>query len=81
MTLLGLAEHAGVSGGRLNRPGLQDALRKIEAGDIDGIVVARVDRLSRSLLDFTTMIERSRKKGRQLVAVDLGVERAGPRGS
>jgi DNA invertase Pin-like site-specific DNA recombinase len=40
--------------------GLQEALTTVEGGDADGIVVAKVDRLSRWLLNFTTLIERSR---------------------
>jgi DNA invertase Pin-like site-specific DNA recombinase len=72
--LVALHEDAGLSGARLDRPGLQEALAEVEAGTADGIVVAKVDRLSRSLLHFTTLIERSRKKGWQLVALDLGVD-------
>ena len=72
--LLAVAEDAGLSGSRLDRPGLTEALRQVETGDADGIVVAKVDRLSRSLLHFTTLIERSRKNGWQLVALDLGVD-------
>jgi DNA invertase Pin-like site-specific DNA recombinase len=72
--LLALAEDAGLSGSRMDRPGLQEALRTVEASEADGIVVAKVDRLSRSLLHFTTLIERSRKQGWQLVALDLGVD-------
>src|ERR687892_1446762 len=43
----------GFSGGNLDRPALQRLLRDIEAGRIDAIVCYRIDRLSRSLADFT----------------------------
>jgi DNA invertase Pin-like site-specific DNA recombinase len=42
--------------------------------------VAKLDRLSRSLLDFSALMERSRKKGWALVALDLGVDTTTPAG-
>jgi DNA invertase Pin-like site-specific DNA recombinase len=52
----------------------------IERGDADALVVAKVDRLSRSLLDFAGIVERSRKQDWQLVALDLGVDTTTPQG-
>lgn len=46
----------------------------------DALVVAKVDRLSRSLFDFTTVMERSRKQGWALVALDVGVDTTTPAG-
>ena len=43
----------------------------MELGEADRIVVAKLDRLSRSLMDFSTLMERSRRKGWDLVALDL----------
>jgi site-specific DNA recombinase len=54
-----LPEHyddGGYSGGNLERPALARLLADIEAGKIDAVVVNRVDRLSRSLLDFAQMM-------------------------
>jgi DNA invertase Pin-like site-specific DNA recombinase len=62
------------------RPGLDSALALIEAGDADGLIVAKLDRLSRSLLDFAALVERSRRKRWTLVALDLGVDTATPSG-
>ena len=45
------------SGGHLNRPALQRLLKDIEAGKVDCIVCYKLDRLTRSLLDFTKLIE------------------------
>src|SRR6202140_5036247 len=47
----------GVSGGTLDRPALKRLLADVEAGRIDIVVVYKVDRLSRSLLDFHKLIE------------------------
>jgi DNA invertase Pin-like site-specific DNA recombinase len=43
-------------------------------------VVAKLDRLSRSMADFTRLMERSWKKGWALVALDLGVDTTTPAG-
>ena len=50
-------DDGGYSGGSMDRPALQRLLADIEAGKIDCCVVYKVDRLSRSLLDFAKMME------------------------
>ena len=50
-------DDGGISGGTLERPGLQRLLRDIEAGLIDCIIVYKLDRLSRSLMDFSKLVE------------------------
>jgi len=50
-------DDGGYSGGTLERPGLKRLLADIEAGAIDIVVVYKIDRLSRSLLDFTRLVE------------------------
>jgi site-specific DNA recombinase len=42
----------GESGKSLDRPALQQLLTRVRAGDLDLVMVTRIDRLSRSLLDF-----------------------------
>ena len=50
-------DDGGVSGGTLDRPALQRLLTDVEAGLIDVIVVYKIDRLSRSLMDFARLVE------------------------
>ena len=50
-------DDGGLSGGTLERPALQRLLADIEAGRIDILVVYKVDRLTRSLLDFSKLID------------------------
>jgi site-specific DNA recombinase len=50
-------DDGGFTGGNTDRPGLQRLLADIEAGRVDCVVVYKVDRLSRSLLDFARMME------------------------
>jgi len=51
-------DDGGLSGGTLERPALQRLLADVAAGQIDIIVVYKVDRLTRSLLDFAKLVER-----------------------
>jgi DNA invertase Pin-like site-specific DNA recombinase len=78
--LLTIYEDAGASGKSLKRPGLTDALEAVEGGEAEALVVAKLDRLSRSLLDFACLMERARRKGWSLVALDLGVDTSTPSG-
>jgi len=73
--LVEIYEDAAASGKSTNgRPGLAQALEAVESDAAAGIVVAKLDRLSRSIVDFGTLLERSRKNGWALVALDLGVD-------
>jgi DNA invertase Pin-like site-specific DNA recombinase len=62
-------DDGGFSGGNLERPGLQRLLENVEAGRIDCVVVYKVDRLSRSLLDFARLIEVFDRKGVSFVSI------------
>lgn len=80
-SLAALFEDAGASGKSLSgRPGLSAALNELESGRASTLVVAKLDRLSRSLLDFSGLMERSRREGWSLVALDLGVDTTTPSG-
>jgi site-specific DNA recombinase len=50
-------DDGGYSGGNLDRPALRRLLTDVEAGRVDAVVVYKVDRLSRSLLDFAKLIQ------------------------
>jgi DNA invertase Pin-like site-specific DNA recombinase len=79
--LLATHEDGGASGRSLNgRPGLSAALSAVAAGDADALVVAKLDRLSRSLVDAAGLLERARREGWALVALDLGVDTTTPAG-
>jgi DNA invertase Pin-like site-specific DNA recombinase len=45
------------SGGNMDRPALQRLLKDIKAGQIDVVVVYKIDRLTRSLADFAKLVE------------------------
>ncbi len=50
-------DDGGFTGGNMDRPALKRLLADIEAGKIDCVIVYKVDRLSRSLLDFARLVE------------------------
>ena len=62
-------DDGGYSGGTLERPALQRLLADVEAGKIDVIVVYKIDRLSRSLMDFARLVEVFDRKGVTFVSV------------
>lgn len=65
---------------RAHRPGLAAALDEIKAGRAGTIMVAKLDRLSRSLIDFAAIMADARAKGWNVVALDLGVDLSTPAG-
>lgn len=62
-------DDGGLSGGTLERPALQRLLADVAAGRIDIVVVYKVDRLTRSLLDFARLVEAFDKAGVSFVSV------------
>ena len=64
----------------LDRPELTACLALLDAGRADVLIVSKLDRLSRSLLDFASLMERSRRKRWAVVALDLGVDSSTPAG-
>ena len=64
----------------MKRPGVQEALRAIESGEATALVVAKLDRLSRSMIDFTRIMAEAQKQGWALVALDCAVDTTTPAG-
>src|SRR5262245_42256547 len=73
-------EDRGYSAKDLRRPGVQEALRTLEAGEANALVVAKLDRLSRSMLDFTGVMAKAQRQGWALVALDCAVDTTTPAG-
>jgi site-specific DNA recombinase len=72
-------DDGGFTGGNMERPALQRLLADIRAGKIDCVVVYKVDRLSRSLLDFAKLIETFEKHKVAFVSVTQQFNRASVR--
>lgn len=79
-TLTEIHEDAASGGSTSGRPGLAAALEQLGNGEAGGLVVAKLDRLSRSLADFARVMETSHREGWALVALDLGIDTSTPAG-
>jgi DNA invertase Pin-like site-specific DNA recombinase len=71
-------EDPGWSGSSLDRPAVQRLLSDMRRADV--VVVAKLDRLSRSLTDFAALMDRAKRKHWAFVALDLGVDTTTPTG-
>jgi len=79
--LVTIATDAGASGKTLNkRPALADALTALDRGEADVLVAAKLDRLSRSVLDFAELMARADRHGWRLVVLDVAVDTTTPSG-
>lgn len=79
-TLVGLVEDSGFSARNLKRPGIQQALERLDGGEADALMASKLDRLSRSMLDFTALMDRASRRGWALVALDCAVDTTTPAG-
>lgn len=70
----------GFSAKNLARPAITGALASLTQGAASVLVVSKLDRLSRSLLDFASLMERARREGWQLVVLDLAIDTTSPSG-
>jgi DNA invertase Pin-like site-specific DNA recombinase len=78
--LVDLVEDAGWSAKDLRRPGIRAALQVLKEGRADALVVAKVDRVSRSLADFTRLMQVAQRQGWALVALDCPSDPTTPAG-
>jgi DNA invertase Pin-like site-specific DNA recombinase len=62
------------------RPMLLDCLQKLKTGEANVLIVAKLDRLSRSVIDLCSLLEQSEKENWSLVLLDLGIDTTTPAG-
>jgi DNA invertase Pin-like site-specific DNA recombinase len=79
-TLGEVFEELDESGARQDRPLLMQALARVESGQSDGILVARLDRFGRSLTGSLAAIERLRAAGGTFISVQDGLDLRTPTG-
>jgi DNA invertase Pin-like site-specific DNA recombinase len=78
--LVELVREEGITGSTLNRPGLRHALERVVAGDVDGLVVSKLDRLTRSMRDFCEIVDWFEEAGAPLVMLEPDVDTSTPAG-
>jgi DNA invertase Pin-like site-specific DNA recombinase len=79
-SLVDTATDEALSGGNLNRPALTAALNRLDRGEADVLVVSKLDRLSRSPVDFDAITQRAKRRGWSVVALDVDVDTTTPAG-
>jgi DNA invertase Pin-like site-specific DNA recombinase len=78
--LVGLPHDVASGKTRARRPALANTLDMLATGQADVLVVAKLDRLARSTLDFATICAQAQEQRWNLVALDLGVDLSTPGG-
>lgn len=63
-----------LSGKDMRRPGLSEALAACDSGEVAAIMVATLDRLSRSSLDFELLMKRAAKRGWRILVADGNID-------
>ncbi len=79
LTLLAIHEDT-ASGAKADRPGLAAALADVTERRASVLLVAKQDRLTRSLFHLADLLDRSAREGWALVALDTGTETSTPHG-
>jgi DNA invertase Pin-like site-specific DNA recombinase len=79
--LVAICEDAAASGKDLKRPGLQQTLALVESDVADVLCVSKLDRLSRSVHDFSGLLQRSQRRGWSLCVLDLQLDTSSPSGA
>jgi DNA invertase Pin-like site-specific DNA recombinase len=78
--LLEIVVDAGESGSTLERPGIRGALERIARFEVDGLVVAKLDRLSRSNSHSIQLFDWFHDVGATLAVVDFNIDTSTPSG-
>ncbi|MGH3514048.1 MAG: recombinase family protein [Pseudonocardiaceae bacterium] len=79
--IVGEYRDEGISGKAIrNRPGLAAALQALDASEAAVLMVAKIDRLSRSVVDASTLLERVQRSRWSLVTCDLAIDTTTPAG-
>jgi len=76
LTIVEVVTDAGESAKSLNRPGLQAALGMLKAGKADGLLIVKLDRLTRSIADWQDLIDAyfGERGGKQLLSVNDSID-------
>ena len=80
LVLVGEYVDAGVSGAAASRPGLEDLLAAAAAGEVEVVLVAKLDRLGRSLLHLLGLIEHLNALGLRVISASDMIDTKTPAG-
>ena len=74
LELVDVAVDAGASAKTLDRPALAGALKRLATGEAEALLVVKLDRLTRSVVDLSALVERCNKQGWALLSVGEQVD-------
>lgn len=77
---LEIVTEAGLSAKNMQRPALLAALERLDRGEAQILAAVRLDRLSRSTIDFAELLERAKRRGWRVVVADVDVDTTTPAG-
>lgn len=80
VTIAVIHEDLDRSGGTMDRPGMNEAIRRVEAGVTSGLIVARLDRFARTVIGGLTVITELNERGARVVSVAESIDPATPMG-
>ena len=80
LELVAVIEDAGASAKSLDRPGLDRALAMLRRGEADGLLVVKLDRLTRSVRDLGTLVERCQRESWDVLSVSEQIDTASAAG-
>ena len=69
--LLEVIIDGGESAKNLNRPGLKRLIARVESGKVEAVIIAKLDRLTRSVKDLCSLLELFEKRGVALISVGI----------
>jgi len=72
--LVDLVVDEGESGKDLDRPGIRSVLARLAAGEADALVVTKLDRLTRSVINNAEILQWAERLGIKVVVLDLGID-------
>jgi DNA invertase Pin-like site-specific DNA recombinase len=81
LRLLGIEQDVASGATTKRRPGMERAIRTCERGEAQGVIAAKLDRLSRSVVDFAKLLERAKNGGWNVIVMDPSVDLATPGGA
>jgi len=70
----------GESAKNLNRPGLQRLLAMVDSGKVEAVIIAKLDRLTRTVKDLCSLLELFEKRGVALISVAESLDTASAAG-
>lgn len=80
LDLIEIVADDGYSGKNMKRPGLERCLQMVRSGEVAGIMVTKLDRLSRSIKDFSDIMAASQREAWRLIILEPDIDFSTPFG-